>query len=135
MGLDLAPRFRALLAHQTVEDAEEVEIQRLIRSLVPDRVRHGLTSVADRGKRVGNDEGTKGSAADDDIFPRLPEHADIAAHCHETAKERAKHDNDADEETHEYSAPFGHTAKTPQVIRISTRGTLLSSRFGLTGSP
>src|SRR5690625_434741 len=133
-----------------MEDAEQVEIERLVRSPVPDCLAHGMAGVTNRGDGVGDDEGTKGGATDDDVFPRLPEHADIAAHCHETAKERPKHDNEADEETHDTppqnapdlgnQRPGNSAAVSPwasgesltggvDVIRSLLRGVHLNERF------
>ena len=59
-----------------------------------------LAGVLDRLHRVGDDEGAERRAADDDVLPRLPDDADVAAHGHEAAEQAAERDDETDDDRH-----------------------------------
>jgi hypothetical protein len=53
-------------------------------------------AVLDGLHRVGDHERAERRAADDDVLPRLPDHADVAAHGHEPAEQAAERDDETE---------------------------------------
>ena len=67
---------------------------------VGQRLDDARAAVLDGLHGVGDDERAERRAADDDVLPRLPDHADMPAHGHEAAEQAAERDDETDEDRH-----------------------------------
>jgi hypothetical protein len=90
----------AQLAHQRVEDAQDVEVVPALGRGVRERLDQPLAGVLDRLHRVGDDEGAECGTADDDVLPGLPDDLDVTSHRHEAAEHAAEGDHETNDDRH-----------------------------------
>jgi hypothetical protein len=98
MRLCLGTRLASELSHQRVEQPEDLQIVLLLRRPADDGLHRRLACVEDRRQRIGDDEGAERRAADDDEFPRLPDHAEMAAQRCKASEQRGECYCQADDE-------------------------------------
>ncbi len=100
VALDLVARLAAQIAHEGEQHAQHVQVVAGRGGGVGQGLDDADAAVLDRLHRVGDDERAERRAADDDVLPRLPDHADVAAHGHEAAEQAAERDDETDEDRH-----------------------------------
>ena len=94
----------------------------MLRRAVLERLADGRTAVFDRLHRIGHDERPERCTADDNVFPRLPNDFDMAAHGREAAQHADHGDDEADYNCHN-DAPGRRGDPASRVRRFALRGT------------
>ena len=90
MGLDLVARLGLQLTHQRMQDTERLQIVLLLRHGLEEGFQAGPSGVLHDRERVGDQEAAERGADDDDEFPRLEEHVDVAAKRHKATQHAAE---------------------------------------------
>ena len=106
MRLDLVARLCPQLLHEQKHDRQHIEVFLRLRLGVLERLHQPLAGVLDRLHRIGDHEGAKRRPADDDVFPRLPDDEDVAAHRHEAAQHAAERDDKPEKNGHVLPSPM-----------------------------
>ena len=91
----LVPHF----AHQGVQKTQQVQIVALLRNGPGERLYRRGTRVDDGLPRVGDNIDPERHAGDDDIFPWLPDHAEVPAKRHEATQQACDRDDEPKENT------------------------------------
>ena len=99
MALDLVARAVLQFPHERIEKTQDREVVVSLRDGPGDRLPCGPACVLHQRHRVGDDEGADRDAADDDVFPRLPDDSQVTAHgdiaAHKRADGNCQSDQDA----------------------------------------
>ncbi|MCC2654731.1 MAG: hypothetical protein K0Q60_4898 [Microvirga sp.] len=89
VSLDLVARPVLQFPHQGIEEAEDREVMFPLGNGAGDCLTGGAPGVLHQWHGIGDDEGADRDAADDHIFPRLPDDGQMPAHGDIAADERA----------------------------------------------
>lgn len=121
-GFHVRARTVAQLAHHEKQQCQQFNVLGMFGNAIFESFANSRAAVLDRLHRVGDDERSERSAADNDVFPGLPNDANMAAHGREAAEHTDHGDDEAGKNCHN-NAPSGRGDPASRVRRFGLRGT------------